>query len=322
MILRGWRRSRHLTARVDRTAAIAKGDILLFMTCRNEALRLPYLLSHYRRLGVRHFLIVDNASTDATASLLAAEPDVSLWGTAASYKAARFGMDWMNGLLLRYGCGHWCLTVDADELLIYPNWETRPLPALTEWLDDHQIAAYPAMMLDLYPKGPLGQTCYRAGQDPTEVLDHFDGGNYTQRYQPKLKNLWIQGGPRARAFFRDAPRRAPTLGKVPLVKWHWRYAYLSSTHSLLPPTLNRALYDTQGGEAPSGLLLHTKFLESIVAKSQEEKIRQEHFANSKLYDEYYSALMSAPTLWTEHSSKLTGWRQLEAKGLMSRGGWL
>ena len=34
---------------------------------------------------------------------LLAQPDVSLWSTDASYKAARFGMDWINHLLRRHG---------------------------------------------------------------------------------------------------------------------------------------------------------------------------------------------------------------------------
>lgn len=322
LIARAFRRYRDLTPLANRTQQIAKGDILVFMTCRNEALRLPYLLDHYRRLGVRHFLIVENDSTDETAALLRSQPDVSLWTTKASYKLSRFGMDWINALLQRFGHGHWCLTVDADEILIYPYWQTRPLPALTAWLNGQGIKAYPAMMLDLYPQGQIGTTRYTPGQDPTKVLTHFDSGNYVMRRQPQLKNLWIQGGPRARAFFDLEPRRAPTLGKTPLVKWNRRYAYVSSTHTLLPSALNAATYDEMGGEAPSGVLLHTKFLETIVAKSHEEKARREHFANSALYDEYYEALINQPDLWTEKSTRLTGWRQLEAKGLMSRGGWV
>ena len=116
-----WRafRSRHaLTPLHDRTAAIRPGDVLAFCVLRNEAERLPHFLSHYRRLGVAHFLVVDNASDDGSAALLDA-PDISVWQTGASYKAARFGLDWLNWLLLRHGHGHWCLTVDADEILVY-----------------------------------------------------------------------------------------------------------------------------------------------------------------------------------------------------------
>ena len=322
LIVRGWRRARRqLLVVADRTGLLRPGMIRLFATLRNEGERLPHFLDHYRRLGVGHFLIVDNASTDGSADWLAGQPDVSLWTTAHGYKQSRFGMDWINGLLLRHGSGNWCVTVDADELLIYPHWETRPLPALTDWLDDRGIPAMGALMLDLYPRGALDGVAHEPGQDPLTVLEWFDAGNYVMRRKADLGNLWIQGGPRARVFFAADPRRAPTLGKVPLVKWHWRYAYVSSTHTMLPPRLNRT-WDASGGETLSGVLLHTKFLPVIVSKSQEEKQRRQHFANSSLYDAYYDAVTAAPDLWCAQSTRYQGWRHLEGLGLMSRGGWV
>lgn len=317
---RALRKRRELAAVIDRTDAIRPGDILLFCTLRNEARRLPYFLAHYRALGVTQFLIVDNASTDTSRAYLAAQGDVSLWHTTASYRASRFGVDWVQGLLMAHGHGHWCVTVDVDELLIYPHHSTRPLPALTEWLEAEGVLSFGALMLDLYPRGALDALRYAPGQDPTEVLNWYDAGNYTITKKPDLSALWIQGGPRARAFFADTPARAPTLTKVPLVKWHWRYLYLNSTHTLLPRHLNQ-IYDTQGGEKLSGILLHTKFLPEIIGKSAEEKHRRQHFGEPTAFDAYYDALIDAPDLWTPASTPYRGWEQLEAEGLMSRGGW-
>ncbi len=176
-------------------------------------------------------------------------------------------------------------------------------------------------MVDLYPEGPVSQADYTAGADPLATLPWFDSGNYQVQVQPKLGNLWIQGGARARAFFAENPRRAPTLNKIPLVRWHWRYAYVNSTHALLPPRLNR-VYATDGGMLTSGVLLHTKFLPGIVDRSAEEKARGEHFADGAHYASYYDRLTADPVLKTAASTRYTGWRQLEALGLMSRGGWV
>lgn len=321
LIARAIRKRRELASAVDRTAAIRKGHILCAMVVRNEAVRLPHFLAHHRRLGVNHFLIVDNDSTDGTDRLLRDQPDVSLWSTAASYRKSRFGVDWVNWLLLRHGHGHWCLVLDADELLIYPHWETRPLPALTRWLDDHGSPAMGALMLDLYPEGRLSDREYLAGEDPLSILRWFDSGNYSVQVQPRLRNLWIQGGPRARAFFAQDPRRAPTLNKIPLVRWHWRHAWLNSTHSILPPRLN-AVFDETGGECLSGVLLHTKFLHTVVEKSAEEKTRRQHFADPERFGSYYDGLVADPVLRCPASREYTGWRQLEGLGLMSRGGWV
>lgn len=319
-LLRALAKRGQLRTRHNRTGAIAPGSILLFATIRDEGARLPYFLAHYRRLGVGHFLIVDNASTDDGPTLLANQPDVSLWHTAASYRASRFGMDWMQWLLMRYGHGHWCVCVDADELLVYPHHDTRPLPALTGWLDSRNIDALGALMLELYPKGPVDQAPHRPGQNPTDVLSWYDSANYTIQRKSDIDALWIQGGPRARMFLHETPQRGPTLTKVPLVKWNRRFAYLNSTHALLPRRLNR-IYATDGGELLSGVLLHTKFLNTVSAKSAEEKRRRQHFGRPGDFDAYYDALAEGPDLWCPASAQWRGWQALEAEGLMSRGDW-
>ncbi|MFP4405292.1 glycosyltransferase family 2 protein [Rhodosalinus sp.] len=321
LLFRALRKRRQLRPVATRTATIRPGAILAFATVRNEALRLPFFLDHHRRLGVDHFLIVDNDSDDGTREWLADQPDVSLWRTGHSYKLSRFGMDWLTWLQIRHGHGHWCLTLDADEILIYPHHDTRPLPALTEWLAREGRESLGALMLDMYPKGPPGAQPYAAGADPFETLAWFDAGNYFIERQPKLRNLWIRGGVRARMFFADRPRRAPTLNKVPLVRWNRRYVYNTSTHQILPRRLN-AVYAEDGGELLSGVLLHTKFLNTIVEKSAEEKERGEHFEVADNYRAYYDSLLDDPDLWCAASTRFTGWRQLVALGLMSRGDWV
>ncbi|MEL7014188.1 MAG: glycosyltransferase family 2 protein [Pseudomonadota bacterium] len=321
LLYRALRKRRQLAVVSDKTALIGAEHIIAASTMRNELVRLPYFLEHHRNLGVDHFLIVDNASDDGTAEYLAEQPDVSLWTTSHSYRLSRFGLDWLTWLQAQHASGHWCLTLDADELLIYPHYQTRPLPALIEWLERTERRSFGALMLDMYPKGPLLDQPYQPGDDPTVTLSWFDGGNYMIQKQERQQNLWIQGGVRARAFFAEDPRRAPTMGKVPLVKWHWRYVYVNSSHAILPRELNH-VYDEMGGEKTSGILLHTKFLNTVVEKSAEEKERQQHFQNSALYEDYYDALLDNPDLWCEHSTRIAGWRQLEAMGLMSRGNWI
>ncbi len=320
LLWRSFRSRRALTALADRTSALDPDSILLFSTLRNERNRLPWFLDYYRRLGVRHFLMVDNGSTDGTADYLVTQPDVSVWHTDASYRAARFGMDWIGWLQIRYGHGRWCLVVDADEFLVYPFCDTRPLAALTEWLDTGGQRSFPAMLLDMYPKGPLEMQPCRPGQNPFEVAGWFDPGNYTAVRNERFGNLWIQGGPRARVFFSDAPERAPALNKIPLVKWNRRYAYVASTHMLLPRGLN-LVYDEWGGERSSGCLLHAKFLNDFPARAAEESRRREHYQDGAEYRAYADRTASATDLSCRWSERYQNWRQLEILGLMSTGGW-
>lgn len=319
LLWRCLRARQHLTRLVDRTAEISPGDILGIAVLRNEMARLPYFLQHYRDLGVSQFLIVDNESTDDSAAYLQEQPDVSLWQTGASYRDSRFGVDWAGWLLMRYGHGHWCLTVDADEILTYPHADQRSLADLTRWLDQRGAKAFGAMMLDMYPKGPIGDTCYQPGADPFAVLDWFDGEGYTWEYQPRYRNISIRGGVRKRLFFAREPEHAPHLHKVPLVRWDRRFAYVSSTHIALPPVLNQ-VFDARG-DLPTGVLLHNKFLEEVLEKSAEEKQRRQHFTHVERYDSYYDSLIANPDLWSPQSLQYQDWRQLENLGFMTRGAW-
>ncbi|NUH66876.1 glycosyltransferase family 2 protein [Sulfitobacter sp. S0837] len=318
--IRAFRKRRELTLVENRTSQIKRNDLLVFCTQRNERIRLPYFLQYYRDMGVDHFFFVDNDSTDGSLDYLAAQPDVSVWSAKGSYKRARFGVDWLNWLQMRYAHGHWALTVDPDEFFVYPFCDTRPLRALTDWLDASSIKSFSAMLLDMYPKGRLDAQPYREGQDPIEIASWFDSGNYTISRNPQFGNLWVQGGPRARVFFPEAPEKAPALNKVPLVKWDRRYAYVSSTHTLLPRGLNQ-VYDEWGGEKASGVLLHAKFLDTFSAKATEELDRNEHYAASVEYKAYAARLEDDPQLWCKWSERYINWRQLEILGLMSKGNW-
>lgn len=320
LIFRAIRSRKALYPIADRTGRIGPTDILCCVTLRNERARLPWFLDYYRGMGVRHFLMVDNASDDGSGIYLRRQPDVSLWLTEASYKGARFGMDWMNWLLLRHGRGHWCLTVDPDEFLVYPHMEHRPLSALTGWLEATGRRSFPAMLLDMYPKGHIEDAICSEGQDPFRVARWFDPANYSIRKNDHFGNLWIQGGPRTRVFFARDPLSGPALNKIPLVKWDLRYAYVSSTHMLLPRGLN-LVYDEDGGERISGCLLHAKFLSSFTAKSAEELDRRQHYGNSQEYRAYHAGLHRGDQLWCSESREYRDWRQLEDLGLISSGNW-
>ena len=319
-LLRAWRKGLQLRKLRDRTANIRPGDVLVFTTLRNERIRLPFFFDYYRKMGVSHFLMVDNDSDDGSREYLADQPDVSLWTTKASYKRARFGIDWLNRLQRVHGTGHWCLVVDVDEFLVYPFCDTRPIRALTDWLDASGIKSFGAMLLDMYPKGPIDAQPYREGQDPFEIACWFDSANYMIQRNGHFGNLWIQGGPRARVFFADDPAKAPALNKTPLVKWQKPYVYISSTHTLLPRGLNH-VYDEWGGEKTSGCLLHAKFLHTLIEKSEEEMHRRQHYAGSREYRAYSEGLKQSPELWCKWSERYINWRQLEILGLMSKGNW-
>jgi hypothetical protein len=319
-LFRCLRKSASLRKRITRTDSIRPRDVLVFVVLRNEIVRLPYFLEYYRAQGVRHFLMVDNGSDDGTPEYLERHRDVSLWTTQASYKSASYGVDWLNHLLWLYGAGHWVLVLDVDEFLVYPFCDSRPLSALTDWLDSQGRRSFGAMLLDMYPKGPISAQPYQSGQNPFEIARYFDSGNLSIRRNERYQNLWIQGGVRQRVLMANMPKAAPALNKTPLVRWSRQYAYISSTHALLPRALNK-VYDDSGGEFACGVLLHAKFLDTILAKTREELARRQHYAQSREYHAYAATLDQSQDLWCDWSTEYINWRQLEILGLMSKGDW-
>ena len=320
LLLRALRKRRDLSCVRDRTQNIQPDDILCFATVRNESVRLPYFLDHHRALGVAQFLIVDNGSDDSTTAYLKSQSDVSLWSTAKSYRTSRFGMDWLTGLQMRYGRGHWCVTLDADEALIIPHHDTRNLRDLTGWLETQGRQVFAALMLDLYPKTRLSEANYTVGTPFTDALGYYDAQGYDWERQVKYDNISIRGGPRKRQFFKETPELAPHMHKTPLIKWSWRYVYASSTHILLPTRLNDGFDARQN--MPTGVLLHAKFLDEALKHSTSEALRKEHFTHPQDYNAYYAQVMSDPVLWDEDSKAYRDWHGLEQDGVLVRGAWI
>jgi len=301
----------------NKTAAIATSDVILVSCQRNEGIRLPYFFDYYRRLGIKHFLFVDNDSDDGSRERLASQPDASVWRTAASYKESNFGMDWCNALLGRYGTGHWCLTVDPDEFLVYPRMETRSLRALCEFLTEDKRRSFQTVMIDAYSNKPLSETQYEADDNPFDVCPFFDRDGYVQQ-AGRSRSTWIQGGPRMRAYFRQLPAKAPALNKTPLVKWQRHFFYRSSMHDLQPFYLNNA--QALQPLPMTGCIFHFKFLATLQAKAAEEMQRKQHYNDSVEYKRY-DASGDVNFYQDGISVRFESSQQLIDLGLMSQGRW-
>lgn len=312
------RHGRQLQARRVDSAAIDGAWLLLVCCIRNEVIRLPRFLSHYRKLGVTHFLIVDNASTDGLEAYLGEQADCSWWRAEGSYKASNFGMDWCNHLLDRHGVGKWCVTVDPDEFLLFPHCETRGLRSLTRYMEGISQPSLFAPLIDVYSQGRLSETRLSADTDPFELCPYHDRFNLTQRFNEHDRNFWVQGGVRLRRFFPDTPHLAPALNKVPLIKWERDLRYVSSMHHLNRPEYNCTVLDNP--LAVSGVLFHFKYLSLLTEKAAEEIQRGQHYADSSEYRAYLDA--GDPILFDpEISVRFGGTKALQNQGFMQAGGW-
>ena len=142
----------------QRIAALSQAPVLVVCVVRNERMMIPHFLAHYRQLGARHFVFVDNGSDDGTAEYLLAQPDVVLYATDTDYRDSHYGVCWQQAVLAAHAPGRWAVVADADELLLYRDCETVPLPELVRRLDVLGHDAACVLMLDMYPRGALRDT--------------------------------------------------------------------------------------------------------------------------------------------------------------------
>jgi len=188
--------------RLDSRAVPDRTDeIRAFLLVRNEIQRLPFTLAHHRTLGVHRFLVIDNGSSDGTVDYLLAESDVHVFGTTVSYQATRNGTDWIEMLLHVYGKHCWCLLLDADEHLVYPECQSVGLPAFCITLEEHGLNCLATLFLDLYADCPIAETDFTSGRSPIETCRFFDSTGYHHFPSSASHIPRIYGGPRARLFW-------------------------------------------------------------------------------------------------------------------------
>ena len=158
-------------------------------------------LKHYRQLGVNRFFIVDGGSTDGTLDYLAAAPDVHAFSASGGDSMAL-----VNSLLDTFGAGHWTLTVEADEMFIYPHYEQLELPLFCKYLDYVGSQAVPCVSIDMYAASPIWDAVHRPGAPLLDTCPYFDAAPYRwfrRRICPYFK---IYGGVRQRAFGQNPNR--------------------------------------------------------------------------------------------------------------------
>jgi glycosyltransferase involved in cell wall biosynthesis len=263
-------------------------EVVCFSPVRNEALRIESFLNHHRSIGIKRFIFVDNSSDDGTPDYLGAQQDVSLFTTSDEFGKSDFGMNWIQPLLNEYRYESWALTLDADELFVYPHFENNTIKKLCDYLDAQKCAAVVAIMLDMYSKKSIKNTAHSPGTSLTDTCPYFDAGPYEiQRHRNVFPFIGFKGGARRRYFWNeDTEFIPPSITKVPLVKWNDRCRYSDIVHEMDPsPGVLSNI---------SGALLHFKYLNDFHTRAIVESAREQHFANAREYKQYKKIMEENP----------------------------
>jgi Glycosyl transferase family 2 len=133
----------------------APDELLVITVVRNGALYVRSFLEHYRALGVRHCVFLDNCSTDDTVDRLCAHAGVTVLQTDAPYE--KFENTMKRYLAERFSAHRWNLCADIDELFDYPLACELPLEGFLQYLNERRFTAVVAQMLDMFSELPLGE---------------------------------------------------------------------------------------------------------------------------------------------------------------------
>lgn len=312
--LRRWVKRIRVAARIrrvdSRPVPDKPGELRLFMAARNEALRLPFIIQSYLERGVDRIFVLDNDSTDETPDIVLAHRNAHLFHTRDHYRRQPY---WIDYMLRRYGTSGWSLVVDADEVLIYPDFERLPLRGLCEQLDRSRFDALDAVLLDMYPDIPLQQVTYRRGDDPALTAEWFDSGPYDQVLQGPQDladqdmvysgPARLMGGMRRRVFGLN-----PCICKFPLVRFNKGMFLSAGAHFVHGARI-----------APQrGALLHYKYLSDFEKNVRTEVKRGAHWNNASEYKGYLKTIEAENQLrlHSQVSAKLSGSHQLVELGIM------
>jgi len=128
-------------------------DVVVASLFLNGMEFLPTFLEHYRRLGVRHFVLMDNGSNDGSEEYLLQQPDVTLLHCELSFHEN-------ENIMRRYLCHRflyrrWCMLVDVDELLDFPGSTRATLKDLIDYLESKKFTGVVGQMLDMFSSRPL-----------------------------------------------------------------------------------------------------------------------------------------------------------------------
>ena len=282
----GWAKNAlDLISPPDRLEQARDAEVAVISVMRNERFMLDHFLTHYRRLGVGGFLIVDNGSDDGTLEHLLEQPDVCVFSTDTPYRQSAYGVMWQEALMAQFRLGRWSLVADADELVFWtlPDADglvRGDLAALLRGADFERADAVRLFMLDMYPKGPMSDAEFQRSP--------FSEAGYVDRVP--LRKDWQGRGPWSNCTtFTSALRHrlmeetdAPARANLFVAQ---KYALLRYTPFM---TLSTGLHYVAGAKVAARDLgfAHFKYHARFLAKAEAEVARGQHFNNAEEYRNY------------------------------------
>lgn len=270
-----------LLTHVDQCTRLLEEKLFVISVIRNEMTMLPHFLEHYRSMGVKSFIMIDNLSDDGSREYILNQPDVVLYSADTDYNKSHYGVAWQQAVLSSHCLNKWVLMADADEFLVYPDLETKDLAMYVSSIEDIGYDCVKTEMVDMYPPGDLEEADFAQSRpfDCASYFDrshshpcHFSAGIFSN-HTSTVSNL-------RHRLDKTALPNAYTNQKYALVKYKpWMH-------------FSEGLHDSEGvrvADKPA-YFAHFKYHAGFKEKSRIEIERGQHYAGAAEYKRYLALL--------------------------------
>jgi Glycosyl transferase family 2 len=203
-------------------------ELIVICVVRNGELYVDSFLKHYKDIGVKHFVFLDNGSTDGTLEILCSSKNVTVLTTLVPYR--RYENSMKRYLAKRFAKGRWVLCADIDELFEYPSSDRISLGNFLSYLNSNGFNGVITQMLDMFSDVPLTKISSRRNDDIRLKHQYYDlsaikQSDYTYARIPNPKIKEHKGGIRRIVFGTNNGLTKVSLFKMdgeltPFVGWH------------------------------------------------------------------------------------------------------
>jgi len=269
-----------------------ESGVIVVTVVHNELCRMTKFIEHYRSIGVKNFLIIDNNSTDGTKEFLMLQKDVRLFCSERRFSPQR-QIGWCNYAMATVGTMRWYLFADCDEFANYIGMSKGD--SIAKYVDrvyNNGTKAIKAIMLDMYPQTRLDDTSMVAKNFREDFVFHDPQEVYS--FDEDLRV--VSGGYIERLLGKSRPTRT----KTPLFFLD-KGRFLVGCHHIFPLSDDIV--------SPFGIVFqHYKFIPGDQKKIEQYAISGVHANNSSLYKKYLSLYdgTNESTLYYEKSAKWEG----------------
>lgn len=268
----------------------------------NSSLLIEMFIDHYTKIGVRHFVFIDNNSDDESVDTIKMKSkglSVDIWQTDDTFDSFK-AMGWKQRMFYLYGVDRWYINLDIDELLVFEGYDKgQSIRDFIVKLEQRSYSGAGSILVDMYSNSPAPDEA--TGDDilneyrffDIDTYDYDDSGDFGRR---------VFGGPRTRLIGRH-----PSLQKTPLV-YVTESSIAINPHFWIP-------YDISRDARLCTALLHYKFLPGDLHKYQRYVDTGVHWDNSSQYRSYveYAIEHGEVALFysREHSGELNSFESVE-----------